>query len=442
MPFLGSKNCHGTCSSRIQGYLEKDGRALARDFVLLPSEDMQHNWAYFMDRTRSAAGNDAPWGGRRAVTYYHFIVSPDPRDKVGLEALRDLTMAWVHEFFGSEEEPGELGSYEVAVVYHDDNANRIPHAHVIVNNTDFDSPRRLQIGNKANRRLTERLQELADERRLGFLGGGSDANQARRRYFTRTERSMRRDGRFVWKDDLANKVDIARHTASSVAEFEEELRALAVGFVEKDADYVFSHPSNPGRWKCSGHRLGADYTKGGISRSIDRANRERKLRDEAIRRNVTNYVMSSFFENMELAAVVDHATSVQSVASALRVCDELDIRSEDDCLRRIRSLRKSCSIVGEGTATGRGLARQAEAVAEALETIRRASFFKGVALPKNGSRQSPKRARPGSRAPSPSGSTRGSDGSPSRVASRAKDGARNTSPSARCGKPKRPGGRR
>lgn len=36
-----------------------------------------------------------------------------------------------------------FGNYEVAVVYHDDNERRIPHAHVVVNNTNLNTGHRL-----------------------------------------------------------------------------------------------------------------------------------------------------------------------------------------------------------------------------------------------------------------------------------------------------------
>ena len=63
MPFIGSKNCHETCSARIQSYLEQDERPLARDFVWLTSKDERRNWAYFMDKTRAYAHNDTLGAG-------------------------------------------------------------------------------------------------------------------------------------------------------------------------------------------------------------------------------------------------------------------------------------------------------------------------------------------------------------------------------------------
>jgi hypothetical protein len=57
--------------------------------------------------------------------------------------------------------------YEVAIVYHDDNASRIPHAHVVVNNTNLATRRRLQDPDP--RALKHNLQTLAKGRGLSDL---------------------------------------------------------------------------------------------------------------------------------------------------------------------------------------------------------------------------------------------------------------------------------
>lgn len=79
-----------------------------------------------MDATREAAGNDLPWRGRAARTWKHYVISPDPRNAIALPELRELACSWAERWFPDN---------EVAIVYHDDNPGRIPHAHVVVNNT-------------------------------------------------------------------------------------------------------------------------------------------------------------------------------------------------------------------------------------------------------------------------------------------------------------------
>lgn len=81
------------------------------------------------------------------------MLSPDPKDHVKLDALRELTVAWVRE---------HLGEFEVAIVYHDDNAGHVPHAHIVVNNTNIVTGRRLQDPDPKELKLP--LQRMAYER--------------------------------------------------------------------------------------------------------------------------------------------------------------------------------------------------------------------------------------------------------------------------------------
>lgn len=87
------------------------------------------------------------------------MLSLDPRDHVGLDALRELAVAWARKHFGD---------YEVAIVYHDDNAGRIPHDHVGVNNTNVITGRHLQ--DPDSRKLRHSLQRMAKERGLSDPG--------------------------------------------------------------------------------------------------------------------------------------------------------------------------------------------------------------------------------------------------------------------------------
>ena len=116
-----------------------------------------YDWASVMDATREVLGNDAPWKGRRARTYKHYVLSPDPRDGISLSELRSVTMSWVRENFAD---------YEMAVVYHDDNERRIPHAHVVVNNTNLETGRRLQDPDP--RELKRSAQRIAREHELSL----------------------------------------------------------------------------------------------------------------------------------------------------------------------------------------------------------------------------------------------------------------------------------
>ena len=107
MPIVKPISGH-TTTKWIQRYLEKNGRALARDFYNLSWDENEMEgydtnlktdvmWSEEMDALRAAYGNDRPHGRMRARTFKHFIVSPDPSDGLDLARLRELTRAWVCE---------------------------------------------------------------------------------------------------------------------------------------------------------------------------------------------------------------------------------------------------------------------------------------------------------------------------------------------------------
>ena len=151
----GHTSARGICR-----YLTKKDRALAGDYLNIdaPEGAKSFDWAAVMDETRRTFGNDLPWRGKRVRTYKHYVVSPDPKDGAGLSALRELATAWAEEHFSE---------FEVAIVYHDDNERGIPHAHVVVNNTNIETGRRLQDPDP--KALAESLQSITERQGLTAL---------------------------------------------------------------------------------------------------------------------------------------------------------------------------------------------------------------------------------------------------------------------------------
>ena len=100
------KAISGHTSTRgIRRYLTKKNRALAEDCLNLdpPEPGRAFDWAAAMDETRRLFGNDSAWRGRRARTYKHYVVSPDPKDGVSLDGLRALATRWARESFPNHE---------------------------------------------------------------------------------------------------------------------------------------------------------------------------------------------------------------------------------------------------------------------------------------------------------------------------------------------------
>ena len=138
----------------IRYYLFKNDRALDKDFLNLTDRDWKgRDWAKVMDRTREIFGNDKPVKKNTKVrTYEHMIISLDEKDNgVELEDFRDFVNEWASKWFDSRGTEGQgIGRFEVAIAYHDDNTARaadgkqgILHAHIVINNTELETKRRI-----------------------------------------------------------------------------------------------------------------------------------------------------------------------------------------------------------------------------------------------------------------------------------------------------------
>jgi hypothetical protein len=269
MPILKPISGHTSCAG-IYRYLTKDGRALAHDYINLDApEEGDFDWATAMDETRHAYRNDTPWGDKPARTYKHYVISPDPGDAVSLERLRELTVAWAQEAFPD---------YEVAIVYHDDNENRIPHAHVVVNNTNLVTGRRLQDPDP--RALKHRLQAMAKSRNLHDLdtqekerfGKRFPPPTMQRDYVRRAERELVASGDYSWVADIRARVGIARSIARSEGEFRNALSAIGVTVADNSPhaarrDWVYSLEGHPS-WRVSGERMGLSYGRESLTRAF------------------------------------------------------------------------------------------------------------------------------------------------------------------------------
>lgn len=269
----------------VQRYLERDGRALGIDLLNLSwDEDLDRDsdpelkkavdWAAEMDMTRAAYGNDTPWHGKRARTYMHFVLSPDPKDRVTLPQLRELARAWCRE---------NWGDFECAIVYHDDNDGEIMHAHVVVNNTNLSTGRRFQ--NPDPRVMQRSVQRLASQRGMSFFAdqAGKDAESRGRAgsppprtrqqvYMRRAEREIEGKGGYSWVSDIRTRVEIAKGLASSPEEYIGILDAMDVEVEDASPrggrrDWVYSLREHS-TWRIRGENLGLVYGRKAVEGSL------------------------------------------------------------------------------------------------------------------------------------------------------------------------------
>lgn len=274
MPLLKPIAGHTGCAG-IKRYLEKGGRALGifvmnfawQEERVFQDADMAptgFDWAESMDETRRACGNDTPYRGKPARTFKHFVISPDPKDGLDAGQVAELARAWSLKHFTD---------FEIAMVLHDDNPGRIPHAHVVVNNTNLVTERRLQTPDPLE--LNRSLQDLAEERGLRFMRDEivkeSDEGPAckatpstmQRVYVRRSEREIEQEGGYSWVADIRNRVSVAKALARNEGEFLAILDALEVDVAQNSErswrrDWIYSLSDHP-TWRIGGEKLGLSF---------------------------------------------------------------------------------------------------------------------------------------------------------------------------------------
>lgn len=410
------------CVFHIQDYLEKNNRAIARDFLNFPTDrDHTRNWSYFFDETRAQYGNDKQWGGKDPVTYQHFIVSPDPRDEVDIDTLRAFVTEWANDLFGGGE--GSLGAFEVAIVYHDDNERGIPHAHVVVNNTNLETGNKLHTSRKESKFLATHLQELALKYGLTAFenDGPAKLEQTLKIKRTAAENAIRKERKFSWKQELRNVADIAVRTSDGIPQFLDACAAYGVEVSvsrNDNKDFVYAHPANPTRWCCSGKQLGESYVPRAIRERIEQVRPRIAVLREKMRQNVLAAAPEANLaevrtvadaskterrhatpeekaaalkairdacRNAERVAVVDRSVSVAQVASTLRTVERFGIRCQADFLREMQGIQKSLAIARKQNRLDpeieQSLNEQYARLVAAKRVAEKSMMFKGIEDP-------------------------------------------------------------
>lgn len=370
MPYVKPISGH-TTTANVRRYLTKDGRALAADYLNMEYDSniqgtgtrfpVSYDWAKEMDATRDALGTNAPWNGKKARTYKHYILSPNPEDNISLEALRELAVQWASENYAG---------FQVAIIYHDDNENRIPHAHIVVNNVNLDTGRRLQDAVPRERLVS--AQDLAKARGLshfepntvrrdGFQKMAAATNrrgtpqQSRQRvYVGKAEAGLREAGKYSWVADVRDRVSIARSIASDEAEFKSALEAMGVTVADNSPkcerrDWIYAFADHPSR-RVSGEKMGIMFGRDSIRShflSLDFVSLEDGEREAVERIAERAIVLSDLAELHELAQTLEanERYQIDSMEDYEHVIGELERNGSEDA-KRVRSARAFSSRKG------------------------------------------------------------------------------------------------
>lgn len=309
VPLVKCINGHTGCAA-TERYLERNGRAIGHGFINLDCMDRDGGaaagWAAEMDELRALYGNAEPYRGKPAITYRRYIVSPDPADRIDPERLRELSVAWAQKHFGD---------YQTAIVYHDDNEHRIPHAHIVVNNTNVETGRRLHVPDPKG--FNRDLQQMARERGLGYLADehhlydkkakGSSRRTARREFKGGAERGIEREGGHSWVADIRERTRTARALSHDEASYRELLGVLGVepslnSPNARRRDYLYAFADHQSR-KVGGEKLGWPYGKRALE---DLWLMHSPLREEQIRKIAEHTILIKDLDELrEVARVVE-----------------------------------------------------------------------------------------------------------------------------------------
>jgi len=280
MPIVRYVPGHAASVKGIIDYLAKQSRTMDIDYVNCFERDRRGDavWKQ-MDICRRVLGTNQEHVSRgRARSYMQIVVSPDPRDHVSMELLRDLTLTWAKESFPK---------CQMAIFYHDDNALRIAHSHIVLNNALLDgsgSVGRL-VNYKAAHALHGRLQELSAERGLRTVELPSRRRKEgepellkprgsiQHEYRSRRDRQREAQG-ISWKEDLRERMAVAIAVSKDEDAYLEACQALGLAVRESESrlypgELVYTHPGSAD-WNLLGSRLGRDWSRWGIARALER----------------------------------------------------------------------------------------------------------------------------------------------------------------------------
>lgn len=353
MPELRAIAGHTNCNA-CKAYLEKKNRAIARDLYNMTSENWNEEndlstfrWDIEMNETRKVFGNNKRWRNtKRCRRYEHFIISPDPTDNIDLEHLRTLAQGFVNRHFGD---------YQVAIIYHDDNQNNIPHAHVVVNNTNLKTGNRLHLNDAEVIALNQEIQDHARQLKLSAFDNldhrrktdekvtpkqKAKAKQSGKNYSkaqtfenyhtSRAEKNLHKDGRYSWLSDLRNRVELAKSTSINKQQFIKNLQRLGVEVIPNASGKDYLYTLQGTSKKATGLKLGYEYSK------------ERMQERFAMQ---TGYTPSrqSIRELIKQGArciEINDMAQLRQVAQTARICNKYHIRSLEDFTKRLDAFER------------------------------------------------------------------------------------------------------
>lgn len=282
MSYLKRQSSHGSTRNLIAYLHGHDGqeRAIEEDFAFISykSVEAENEWKDF-DATAKKYGHDKAANGKKAVTYVHYVIAPDPEDFVGhskaemLAKVRQCATGWAERC---------LPHQQYVIIYHDDGANHNIHAHIVAGVTDLKTRKKCHASKKdllhereilneedrkaglsaladrpdrdAKKALEERNAQRRERGECEVPKTVSSRQTTQREVMTKAERYMR-DGQ-SWKARLRQIVDECAWESDSFAGFQRLLRFYGcTATVTRSGQITYTI----GDRRCSAKKLGLMY---------------------------------------------------------------------------------------------------------------------------------------------------------------------------------------
>lgn len=276
MAYLKSKAGHRSCKG-IYDYLmvADDGSNRALGVDLYNIQDQAEWWRVMDDSRECLMSESRKSGSGKSRQYWHFILTPSADDHATLEQVRDLANLWVKALFAND--------YEVAIVYHDDNGERVAsgkegivHAHVVVNSVSFTTGKKLHINNEESDLLADTLQTISARLGLTAYENMLENSKSADRSYKRENRSFKEPasiemnydehriverGGYSWKNEIRVVVERSAPFCTNLDDLRRHLAPYGFGVRRVEGGLLFINPEGK---KVRDTMLGSSFNEKSI----------------------------------------------------------------------------------------------------------------------------------------------------------------------------------
>lgn len=162
-------------------------------------------------------------------------------------------------------------NHQVAIYTHTDREH--VHNHIVINSIDLETGKKYQSNKQQRDFIKQTNDDICREHGLSV----PERNTVKLRY-TQAEKSLIEKDQYSWKDDLREKIEIAKGHTSDFKSFSEHLEKLGIEFKVRGKNVSYKS-ENVNKW-VRGKTLGEDYDKGALEYEFERREREEERESE------------------------------------------------------------------------------------------------------------------------------------------------------------------